>query len=140
MFITPILLFLGSFWEASMDAIGTPHNYEASIWKKLADYFDKNGKTHLGNTFWDNRLAWKNKWKDGDPAKGERFWGSSTAFVMFMDGWHVVKAIWLCHLFVALVCYQPITPYLVVDFVILMLVFCSGHELFFRWVQGKSIL
>lgn len=139
MFITPILLLLGSFWEASMDAIGTPHNYEASIWKKLADYFDKKGKTNLGAAFWDNRLAWRNKWKEGDPTKGERFFGSSTFLVMFMDGWHVVKAIWLFHLFAALVLYQPITDYIIVDFALLMFVFCTGHEIFFNWVQGKSV-
>jgi hypothetical protein len=137
MIATAVILFIGSFWEASMDAIGTPHNYEASIWRKIASYFDKRGISTLGNQFWDNRLAWRNKWKNGNPNDGERFLGSSTFLVMLMDGWHVVKAIWLFHLFFALVLYNPYTSSIFIDLGILMFIFCTGHELFFRAIQYK---
>lgn len=34
---------------------------------------------------------WTNKYKDGDPKKGEAFPLSSTVLVAFTDGWHLVK-------------------------------------------------
>jgi len=115
---TLLLIFFGTFWEASMDLIGTPHNYEASVWKKLANWFDARGRSALGNRFWDNRLAWRNKWKDGDQANGPAFPGASTIFVTFMDGWHVVKFFWLMHVFAAIVFYEPISGYFFIDMLI----------------------
>ena len=38
--------------------------------------------------FWDKTMSWKNKWKNGDKKQGEAFFGSSTVFVIFTDGWH----------------------------------------------------
>ena len=135
-----LILFAGTCWEASMDIIGNDRNYEKSVWKKLADYFDRSGRKKLGKQFWDQRMAWKNKWKNGDPAYGEAFTGSSTVFVVLMDGWHLVKFIWLMHLFAAIVLYKPVTQYLYLDIVLLYMVFGAGHELFFRLLQysGKN--
>lgn len=44
-----------------------------------------------GNPFWDNKISWTNKWKDGKPENGEKFFGSSTVFVMFTDGFHLTR-------------------------------------------------
>ncbi|MGH1362988.1 MAG: hypothetical protein ACRBF0_05475 [Calditrichia bacterium] len=137
---TLLLIFFGTFWEASMDLIGTPHNFEASVWKKLANWFDAQGRSALGNRFWDNRLAWRNKWKDGDPANGPAFPGASTVFVTFMDGWHVVKFFWLMHVFAAIVFYEPISGYFFVDMLIIYCAFGLGHELFFLLLQDKKLL
>jgi len=41
----------------------------------------------------DPRISWKNKWKNGDPAQGEAFILSSTAFVTTTDAWHFFKAV-----------------------------------------------
>lgn len=41
------------------------------------------------STFWNPEKSWENKWKDGDPKKGEKFPGSSTIFVSLTDAWHL---------------------------------------------------
>jgi hypothetical protein len=127
-----IIIFLGTIWESSMDVIGVKHNYDSSIWKKIANYFDKKGIKKLGNQFWDNSVAWKNKWKEGCLWQKESFFGSSTIFVMFMDGWHLVKFLWLIHIFFAIVCYSQITEFLLLDVFIYYFAFGLGHELFTR--------
>lgn len=45
------------------------------------------------NNFWHPDLSWRNKWKDGEPLKGEKFWQSSRALVFLTDGWHLMKFI-----------------------------------------------
>lgn len=48
----------------------------------------------LGNKFWDNRLSWKNKYKDWDNGdKSAAFMGSKTWLVMFTDGFHLTRFI-----------------------------------------------
>lgn len=135
--LTLVLLILGAFWESSMDILGNGHNYEQSVWKRIADFFDSKGLHFLGNNYWDNTIAWRNKWDDRNPLKGPRFWGSTTFLVYLMDGWHLAKAIWLVHLFAALVLYKPITSVVVIDFLLLISCFGAAHELFFRLLQPK---
>ena len=36
-------------------------------------------------------VSWKNKYEDGDPMKGERFFLSKSLFVGFTDAWHLFK-------------------------------------------------
>jgi len=48
----------------------------------------KNFKNHL---FWDPYHSWRNKYKNGDPKQGERFFLSTTLLVGFTDGWHLFK-------------------------------------------------
>lgn len=134
---TLILFFLGTFWEASMDLLSQKHNYEQSRWKQLANYFDRINKPRFGNQFWDNSVAWANKYKNKDPKQGPAFFGSTTFLVMLVDGWHVVKLMWLIHLFLAIVFYNPITPYLALDALILFIVFGLGHELFLYLLKLK---
>ena len=52
-----------------------------------------------GEIFWNPAISWKNKWKNGDPAQGERFWGSSTFLVWTTDAWHLLQ-------FIMLTCFQ----------------------------------
>ncbi len=136
--ITVLLLFAGAFWESSMDVIGTKHNYEISIWKRIANYFDGKGMHWFGNRYWDCSTAWSNKWKNNDPDQGPRFFGSNTFLVYLMDGWHLAKALWLIHLFLAIVLYKPITDYLIFDFLILISWFGFSHEIFFVLLQPKK--
>lgn len=43
---------------------------------------------------WDNpeyynpNISWRNKYKNGDPAQGEKFWGSTTVFVVSIPFWY----------------------------------------------------
>jgi len=39
--------------------------------------------------YWIKAMSSPNKWKDGDPRKGEKFFGSSRWFVSLTDAWHV---------------------------------------------------
>jgi len=127
-----IIIFIGTFWEASMDIIGVKHNYDKSFWNRFAKRLDKGKWSRFGTRFWDNSIAWRNKWKEGDPSKGEHFLGSSTFLSTFVDGWHLCKFFWLMHLFVAVVMYQSITSWLILDVILLYAVFGAGHELYSR--------
>ena len=59
--------------------------------KGTADYlqFHYTGQSQ----FWNPDLSWRNKWKNGDPAQGEKFPGSSTVFVSLTDGWHMCNTV-----------------------------------------------
>jgi len=67
----PILLFISGFTKAVMDL-----SEEGKIKFKPSRY-------------WIKSMSSPNKWKDGDPRKGEKFFGSSRWFVMFTDAWHL---------------------------------------------------
>lgn len=43
------------------------------------------------NFFWNPKLSWKNKWKNGKKEEGEKFFLSSTILVFLTDGWHLMK-------------------------------------------------
>lgn len=135
--ISLLIIFLGTFWEASMDIVGQKHNYENSRLKFVADYFDRKKIFFLGNTFWDNSVAWSNKWKNNDPNNGEAFFGSSTIFVSLVDGWHLTKFFWLVHIFSAFVLFEPLTEYFFIDLLILYVAFGLGHEFFWKLLTIK---
>ena len=128
------------FWEASMDIISDERNYDKSIWKLVANYFDSRGIHSLGNQFWDNSVSWANKWKNHNPEQGETFAGSSTIFVTFMDGWHLIKFIWLIHIFAAIVFYSPITDYFIIDLLVYYLTYGVGHEAFSRLIRTNTLV
>jgi hypothetical protein len=73
------LLFLfAGICEAIMDKL--QFHYDSTIFK---DY---------GNQlFWNPAISWKNKYKDGDPTNGEKFFLSKTLLVGFTDAWHMFK-------------------------------------------------
>ena len=51
----------------------------------------KNTFPNANDKYWDPRLSWRNKWKNGNPANGEAFWGSSTFLVWTTDGYHLMR-------------------------------------------------
>ena len=57
--------------------------------KAVCDLSEEGNLKFLPERFWNKYMSWKNKWKNGDKAQGEKFWGSSRWFVMFTDGWHL---------------------------------------------------
>ena len=67
----PILLFISGFAKAVMDL-----SEEGKIKFKPSRY-------------WIKSMSSPNKWRDGDPRKGEKFFGSSRWFVSLTDAWHV---------------------------------------------------
>ena len=58
------------------------------------------GKLFSGNWFFDESIAWKNKWKNRDPNQGERFLGSSTFLVFLTSGWHLSQEILIDTVFI----------------------------------------
>lgn len=73
-----LLFILAGICEAVMDKI--QFHYDGSIFK--------NYKNQL---FWDPRISWRNKYKDGDPLGGEKFFLSKSLLVGLTDAWHMFK-------------------------------------------------
>jgi hypothetical protein len=73
-----LLFVLAGFCESVMDKL--QFHYDISIFK--------NFKNQL---FWDPRISWRNKYKNGDPLKGESFFLSKSLFVGITDAWHFFK-------------------------------------------------
>jgi hypothetical protein len=77
---TVILLAAAAFFNAVMDKL--QHHYGESIFPQ-----DWQEKFLWGSRqYWDPKESWKNKWKDGDKAKGPKFPFSHSAFVFLTDG------------------------------------------------------
>ena len=55
----------------------------------------------LNPLFWDKHKSWKNKWKGGVAANGEKFFGSSTFLVWITDAWHLFNALSYLSLFLS---------------------------------------
>jgi hypothetical protein len=105
----------------------------AAIGKAISDA-SMHGK--LSGTFWDETVAWKNKWKNGDPKQGEKFLGSSTVFVFVTSGFHLMQFVYLNAFFISLVTYKElVSP--VADFFILGIGFRLIFEITYRNI-GKS--
>jgi len=79
--LTAILLCIAAIANSIMDTL--VHHFDVSIFAR------KN------TLFWNPDLSWKNKYKNGSPAQGARFPGSTTLFVFVTDGWHLFKFVML---------------------------------------------
>lgn len=78
-----------------MDVLST--RYDVSIFRNFSNQL-----------FYDWRISWRNKWKDGDKSKGEKFLFASTIFVFLTDAWHLYKALMLMFLILSIYFYVPI--------------------------------
>lgn len=87
-----IFWFLASIFNGAMDM-----NF---------NMFDRSVFSKLKGTFWNPDESWRNKWKNGDRAQGERFWGSSTIFVSITDSWHLFKAFMLLCLLASILTFR----------------------------------
>lgn len=43
--------------------------------------------------YWNPELSWRNKYKDGDPENGAKFFGSTTFLVGLTDGYHASRSL-----------------------------------------------
>ncbi len=60
---------------------------------KLRFHFSKSIFQSWDPQFWNPAISWRNKYIDGDPAKGrKKLWGIQIP-VIFTDGWHAIKAV-----------------------------------------------
>jgi len=83
--------------------------------------------------FWNPEISWENKWKNGDPSQGEKFWGSTRWFVFATDGWHLAQFLMLTFFSLAIVFYQPMHSWWL-DLIIYKVLFGVGFELFYTKV------
>lgn len=45
--------------------------------------------SRLNHKFWNPKISWRNKWKNGYNYDGEKFLFSSTLLVFLTDAWHL---------------------------------------------------
>ncbi len=121
-----LLIFISGVAKACMDTLQF-HYYNSK--------FD-NGKL---NEFLNPQFSWKNKYKNGNKEEGEAFFGSTTIFVSFTDGWHLFQSIFLTTLFASIVIYKPLQLFgnselleLIGNFFLLRAVFGFGFVLFYN--------
>jgi len=114
------LILVGAISKAVMDKI--QFHFSSSIFK------DKHPM------FWDPRVSWKNKWKEGDYTQGEKFWLSSTVLVFLTDAWHLFQGIFLTAIFLVPIFYIQVTPWKILDFILMKALFTGTFELFFGYI------
>jgi len=119
--ITIIFITLAAIFNSLMDTVS--FHYNASIFMnyyKLRQFLDVNH-------------SWRNKYKNGNPLDGMKFFGSTTFLVFLTDGWHLFKCAMLLCFAIAIVYYKPLTNPLL-DIFIFYFWFGIVFELFFAYV------
>ena len=119
--ISLILVVLAGILNAAMDIIVSAIRYNKSVFMMLPKKWE---------TFFDSTVSWKNKWKNGDPNQGEKFFGSSTFLVWTTDAWHLAKTTMLFLLSMAITFYTPLVNKNI-DIFIYWIVFGFTFEMFF---------
>ena len=121
-----ILFMIAGIINAAMDSIRFCWN--SSIFSKI-----RNTKAFQ---FCNPMVSQSNKWKNGDPKQGEKFFGSSTFLVRTTDLWHTLKGIMIISLVLGAILYVPLlNP--ILDAVILFLAFTLTFEIFFSHIFKK---
>ena len=90
------------------------------------------------STFWNPQLSWRNKYKNGNPDEGPKFFGSTTFLVWLTDGWHLVKTIMLYFIFVPFAM-QFTKGWKVLGMAIFFhLIYAAGFYLMYKWILVKK--
>jgi len=118
-----VVLIIGAVSNAVMDKIR--FHYSSSIFKNFSD------------DWWNPSNSWRNKWKNGNPEEGERFWGSSRWFVRFTDAWHFFQGVMFTCFFISIVLYERLVHWFV-DFCILYIVFTSIFYIFYTYIFSSK--
>ena len=88
--------------------------------------------------FWNPKESWRNKWKDGDHTKGEKFLFSSTFLVGLTDGWHLMKSIMLSAIALSITLLLTVDLFSsnivnkIIIFFVVRTLFGLGFRLFYR--------
>ena len=122
--ITLFLIILAGVFNACMDVLD--FHFSNSIFSKCKH-----------QQWIDPSISWKNKWEDGDPAKGEAFFGSSTFLVFITNMWHFCKFLMLLLIFSSIVFYKPMINWWV-DWIIFYVAFTFIFELFYSVILIKK--
>ena len=123
MVISILLMIFAGFWNSVMDVLKTRYNTSIfASWKH--------------QTWLKPSLSWRNKWKNGDKSKGEKFFGASTFLVWLTDFWHLAKMLMLLGIAFAIVFYEPIVAWWI-DWFILYCAFTVPFEIFYSKILVK---
>ena len=92
---------------------------------------------YLKGLFWNPLISWKNKYKNGDPKQGARFWGSTTFLVGFTDAWHLFGGISrIIDRTIVVIVYASLTDYkwyvYILIWIVLFIFYTIGFKLFYR--------
>jgi len=119
--ISIIFIILAGILNASMDVI--TYKWDKSIFKKKLNKYSQ---------FFNPKISWTNKYKNGVAALGEKFPFSKTIFVFLTDWWHLAKTLMIICFTLAIVFYSPILG--IIDFLLFYIIFSMTFEIFFSWV------
>lgn len=109
-----------------------------AVMDKLQFHFNKSVFSNLKHRFWNPKESSRNKWKNGDKSKGERFLFSSTLLVFTTDAWHLFK--WLRNNFLfastGFIAYMALGSvcFSILIAVSLRILYTSVFEVFFKYV------
>lgn len=78
--VTGSSVFVSGMLDGTIETIS--YHYETGFKPRFPNINDK---------FWNPALSWKNKYKDGNPALGPKFMGSTTLFVSTTDAYHLLR-------------------------------------------------
>lgn len=128
LFTIILYLFLYGIIKSIKDKIS--FHYNRSVFTKLPSKYQN---------YTNPDISWRNKWKNGNPDEGERFFGSSTIFVMFTDFWHLLDFMQIVLL--VLISYAnldyPILGYGIFNIITYLIVILVTFELFFSYFLEK---
>jgi hypothetical protein len=127
--LTVICLMVAAVGKAAMDTLR--FHFDRSIFSRWENQY-----------FVDPAISWRNKYKNHDPAQGERFPGSTTIFVFTTDLWHLSQFVFLRLFFAAVITYHlsggitslfiDLGPYgLAIDYLGLSIVFGATFQIMY---------
>lgn len=74
------LMFVSGMLDGTIESIN--YHYHNGFKRQVQNANDQ---------FWNPELSWKNKYQNGDPAQGPKFFASTTALVFTTDGYHALR-------------------------------------------------
>ena len=78
---------------ATLITISIITSFLSGFAKAIMDLSEEGKIKFKPSRYWIKAMSSPNKWKDGDPRKGEKFFGSSRWFVAQTDAWHLFGAL-----------------------------------------------
>ncbi len=95
---------------------------------------------YLKGLFWNPLISWKNKYKNGDPKQGPKFWGSTTFLVAITDAWHLFGGISrIIDRTIVVVVYASLTNHKWYIYILIWLGLFIFYTLGFKLLYRKSI-
>jgi hypothetical protein len=126
MIVSLILLLFGSIFKAISDNI--KFHWSKSIFLNIKNQQINN---------WFNPSNYTNMYKDGDPTKDEKYFGSSRWFAFLNDGWHLFSMLQiLCYIY-SLTFYSGYLP-IVNNYVDGFVIYCLSG-IIFELLYGKLL-